>query len=428
MQRSCKLVEEVYDVLNLVWNTCHLSAKSECDPKTLAGELGVNVLKPTQVTGTRWLPHVSRALKVFIKPGESKTPDDTTGQYALVVYLIDHLSASSNNAEDANNNAQGRAKYIAKRMRDVQFAAFCHFLADMFTILGRLSLKMQSDALILPAAISQLNETVAEITCLKNRHIPKGHFQQFEDILSKSDGKAGMEFQGIQMEGTLEGKVKQSGAGPSFSSEVNKAVDLCLNGLKERFGLLMNTPGSSIMQTLYGPPDVIQDLLVFNVDSWPAKDTDLIDFGDTNIERLVNWFDPALRSAGCQVEDVIHQWHSLKIAVNSQFHNKDYCSLWRMLLSKDPYKTDLKDILHLVEILLVLPISGAGCERMFSAQNRIKSSLRASLKTPTLEGLIRISAQGQSLDNFDPTPSVNNWFARDRCKGERQRRPNFSRT
>ena len=305
-------------------------------------------------------------------------------------------------------------------MRDIQFAAFCHFLADMFTILARLSLKMQSDTLILPAAVSQLNETVVDLSCLKNRHVPKGHFQQFEDVLSMSDEKGGMEFQGIQMEGTLEEKVKWSGTGPSFSSEVNKAVDLCVNGLKERFGLLMNTPSSSIRQTSYGPPDVVQDLLVFNVDSWPAKDSDLIDFGDTNIERLVNWFDPALRKAGCQVEDVIHQWHSLKIAVNSQFRDKDYCSIWRMLLSKDPYKTDLKDILHLVEILLVLPISAAGCERMVSAQNRIKSSLRASLKTPTLEGLIRVSAQGPSLDNFDPAPSVNRWFAQDRCKDERQ--------
>ena len=190
----------------------------------------------------------------------------------------------------------------------------------------------------------------------------------------------------------------------------------------------MNTPSSSTKQTFYGPSDVVQDLLVFNVDSWPAKDSDLIDFGDTNIERLVNWFDPALRSAGCQVEDVIHQWHSLKITLNSRFRDKDYCSLWRMLLSKDPYKTDLKDILHPVEILLVLPISAAGCERMVSAQNRIKSSLQASLKTPTLERLIRISAQGPSLDNFDPTPSVNNWFARYRSKGKKQRRPNFSRT
>ena len=30
------------------------------------------------------------------------------------------------------------------------------------------------------------------------------------------------------MEGSLEGKVKRSGVGPSFSSEVNKAVDLCV--------------------------------------------------------------------------------------------------------------------------------------------------------------------------------------------------------
>ena len=46
-----------------------------------------------------------------------------------------------------------------------------------------------------------------------------------------------------------------------------KVVDLCVNGLKERFGLLMNTPSSSTKQTLYGPSDVVQDLLVFNVDS-----------------------------------------------------------------------------------------------------------------------------------------------------------------
>jgi len=172
----------------------------------------------------------------------------------------------------------------------------------------------------------------------------------------------------------------------------------------------------------------MHDLLVFNVDSRPAKDSDLIDFTDTNIERLVNWFDPALNSAGCQVQDVIHQWHSLKIAVNAQFRNKDYCSLWKILLSKDPYKTDLKDILHLVEILLVLHKSAAGCKRIVSAHNRIESSLRAFLKTQTLQGLIEISAQGPPLDNFDPPTSVNGWFARDRCKGETQRRPNFCRT
>ena len=140
-------------MLNLKWKTYHFSPKSTRDRKGLAGEIGVNVLTPNQVTGTRWLPHVSHALKVLIKPAESKTPDDTTGKYALVVYHMDHLSASSNNAD-----IKGRAKYIAKRMRDFQFAAFCHFLADMFTILSTLSLKMQSDSSSLPPFLSSMKQ------------------------------------------------------------------------------------------------------------------------------------------------------------------------------------------------------------------------------------------------------------------------------
>ena len=88
---------------------------------------------------------------------------------------------------------------------------------------------------------------------------------------------------------------------------------------------------------------------------------------------------------------------------NPQFCDKDHSNLWKMFLIKDPYTdSDLKDILHPVDILLVLPISAAGCERMVSSQNRIKSSIRASLKTSSLEGLIRISAQGPSVEEFDP--------------------------
>lgn len=133
--------------MNVVWKTYHYSAKSSRELKALASVLGVDALKPTQVSGTRWLPHVSRALKVFIKSG--KTSEEPTGQYALVLCHMEHLSTSSTSAD-----IKGRAKFIAKRMRDVQFAAFYHFLADMFSILGKLSLKKQSDDVILRVAVS----------------------------------------------------------------------------------------------------------------------------------------------------------------------------------------------------------------------------------------------------------------------------------
>lgn len=252
-------------------------------------------------------------------------------------------------------------------MRDDQFAAFCHFLADVFYIIGKLSLKMQSDDLILPVAVSKLKETVASITCLKSRHVPNGYLEKFLKVSNKSSNKDIKVFQGIELEGSLEGKVTRIGSGPSFNSEVNKAIDLCLDGLKERFGQLMDSPDSSDSHSPYGPNNVIQDFLVFNVDSWPHKDAELIDFGNGNIERLTNWFEPALRTAGCQVDDILPQWQSMKITFNAQFRDKDYSSLWKMFLSKEPYKSDLKDILHLVEILLVPPISAAGCERIRAA-------------------------------------------------------------
>ena len=71
----------------------------------MGSELGVSVLRPTQTSGTRWLPHISRALKVMIEPGK-----EGSGQYAAVLSHMDHLSAASKNAD-----IKGRAKYVAKR-------------------------------------------------------------------------------------------------------------------------------------------------------------------------------------------------------------------------------------------------------------------------------------------------------------------------
>jgi len=152
--------------------------------KALASELGVDTLKATQVSGTRWLPHVSRALKIFIESGEAIMSEEPTGQYALVLCHMEHLSTSSTSAD-----IKGRAKFIAKRMRDVQFAAFCHFLADMSSIVGKLSLKMQRDDLILPETVSQLQETVASSTYLKRRHVPNGYLEKLLKVSKKPSNK-----------------------------------------------------------------------------------------------------------------------------------------------------------------------------------------------------------------------------------------------
>ena len=83
--------------------------------------------------------------------------------------------------------------------------------------------------------------------------------------------------------------------------------------------------------------------------------------------------------------------------VNGQFCKLDYVSLWETLLTKVPYKDDFKDVLQIVELVLVLPISAAQCECAVLALNRIKSSSRATLSVSVLEDLIRLSFSSQPV-------------------------------
>lgn len=70
----------------------------------------------------------------------------------------------------------------------------------------------------------------------------------------------------------------------------------------------------------------------------------------------------------------------------------------------------LQDLLNLVEIMLVLPVTSAQCERVFSAQARIKTDTRSSLATETLEDLIRLTADGPTLQEFQAQPVVDRWL------------------
>lgn len=228
-------------------------------------------------------------------------------------------------------------------------------------------------------------------------------------------------FQGIILSGDASGLTPvEINHTNGVGAQIKRATDLCLSGLKQRFDVMLQT--SDINKTALapcGPTQAIKDFLVFNPDAWPSNQCDLIDFGQQPIERLVKWFQPLLESKGCCIPAIAPQWVSLKILVSTQFKDKSYQDLWAIFLTKAPYKEDLKDVLHLVEIMLVLPISAAQCERAISAQNRIKNDLRSCLGGQTLEELMRISLEGPSLAHFHPEPAVKARFQ----ASKRSRRP-----
>lgn len=191
-------------------------------------------------------------------------------------------------------------------MRDAQFVTFCHFLADLFSILSKLSIQMQCHHLILPTCVSLLKETIARVEKLKGHPILDGHLVKFLKKVESSST-----FQGIVLNGSLEGKVKhRGGTSKGLQSESDTAVDPCKQGLTERFDVLINTSelNKSKKQAAYGTKNVANDMLILNIDSWPSNPKDLVDFGRKEIQCLVEWFRPLLQETGCNIEAVQDQW------------------------------------------------------------------------------------------------------------------------
>ena len=66
-QKEVTVVEKLYDTLHLIWKTYHSSVKSRRELNRLGTELGANIRVAINVKGTRWVPHVQRALEVVLR-------------------------------------------------------------------------------------------------------------------------------------------------------------------------------------------------------------------------------------------------------------------------------------------------------------------------------------------------------------------------
>ena len=192
-------------------------------------------------------------------------------------------------------------------------------------------------------------------------------------------------------------------------------VALCQQELKDRFrNLLDATLLESSNKEMSTTRTIIGDMLVFNtVNDIRLHDPNSVaNFGSEEIGRLVTWFEPVLKKGRCNIETVPRQWMSLKMMVKTQFQDmSDYSRLWTTMLTKEPYKTDYQDVLHLVDSLLVLPISSAHCKHAFSTQNRIKSAKCSCLERETTEDLILICAAGLPVTHFNQSQAADLWFS-----------------
>ena len=86
-----------------------------------------------------------------------------------------------------------------------------------------------------------------------------------------------------------------------------------------------------------------------------------------------------------------------------------YVDIWKQVFTNSELKSECKNVLHLFEILFVMPFTNAKLERMFSQMLRVKSDWHNHLTRDHLDSLLWIN-EGESLKMFNLKSAINFWF------------------
>ena len=99
---------------------------------------------------------------------------------------------------------------------------------------------MQQNDIILSIIVSHLKETMLRVESLSNRPVADGNLAKFWKTVEDT-----YLFQGVDLTGHIEsrawGKGKRRGGGGSLKVEMVTVVNLTIEGLRERFDVLLGT-------------------------------------------------------------------------------------------------------------------------------------------------------------------------------------------
>ncbi|XP_062580302.1 zinc finger protein 862-like [Saccostrea cucullata] len=370
--KSQKIMKDIQDILTNTYKQYHYSPKALRELRIIADALEEKVLKPTNLHGTRWLPHVQKALAVLLK------------NFTVIITHFDHIRGG----RIGNAEVQGRATNISKKLKDYQFLYMSFFLLDVLKTLSVLSLKVQRDS-------TTLSQFLEAITVL--------HFSLIE--LKQTNGEELSKFIG-EVNGDVYHNITLQNVNPqeSYRAKREEVINVLIDAIDKRFAPMEKDPILKAAATL------------LDLTEYPKTREGLALFAIEELNLLMQHFGGILQNAECDVAVVGDEFKAFKAHVYG--HNTTPIENY---FQAADLSQRFQNYLMLVEILLVFPISSAACERGFSCMKRVKSDWRSSLTPSMLRMLMFISIEGCPLEEFNSTRVLDKWWNAGRAK-----RPGFN--
>ena len=384
------IFHEINELLQSIWYVYHYSPKARRELGIISKSLDIKAFRPVKLKGTRWVPHLSRALSQLLK-------------YSLPAILMHQEHRMSDAA--SRIEIKGKAKFILDKLKNKKFVASCHFVLDIFEILKELSEFFQAADVTMPDAWRKLEETTSFLEVLSTTPKPNGHYETYvRQHSTAEDEDLTLGLTSPDLENSIEAP-----------AEMKNIVNDIVNYLQERFSAFIGKTDPKSAESEQRAK-VLKAFLIFDVGRWPKDLKGLANFGRTELNVLISHFSEAL---SCDVGNIQPEWFRLKVFVHNNFMHLKYTDLWKRILTDE--RESYPNICHLIQILLVLPISTASVERGFSNMKRIKTDARSCLHVDTLSDLMRISIDGPELSKFQADAAMILW----KTDSGTERRPSY---
>ena len=123
----------------------------------------------------------------------------------------------------------------------------------------------------------------------------------------------------------------------------------------------------------------------------------------------------------CNVQEARHtEWPAVKVWVKRQ-SPATQADPWASLFRDPERRQQFTNLLHVIEIILVLPMSTATVEHGFSTMKRVKTDWRSKLSVDMLNTLMSISIDGPDVSAYEAARALDRWWT----SGDKSRCPGF---
>ena len=376
---------KIENMLTKLYYLYQKSPKRYRELKELSEAYEKTITKPAKAHGTRWIDHKFYAMTKVLP---------NYGAY------IAHLESLSQTDSQALNRSELEGH--SKKWKDAMYPMYMAIYLDILSPIRRISLAMQQELhnpVKVIKRIQEFNWTMMKLVIVLDKALNEGtvltHYKKFLDSVKiNADGKP--TYQGIQLNWYKRTK-------KLIQNHYLRTVTNISNNVQKRFKNILDSPVFKHIESLV------------DTFAWPIKE-DCGTFGNSAIVELRNHFQTLLQNNKCDIKKIDSEWltlktHMIPVVQNQDRRKSNYLDIWQKIFHNESIKQECKNVLHVFEIMLIVPFTNAKVEHLFSRMNRVKTNIRNRLSRRRLDVCLRVGEEGPDVTGFDPDPVTDKWFA-----------------